>query len=80
MAHEISHRLKISCRCILQTFDKFDKFHTIATKPGVRRPTKVTDREKRLIKLQQLQDERASLTELLRYVNTFELIDRSFYD
>ena len=68
--HEISRRLKISHRCIRQTFRKFDKFHTVATKPGARRPPKLTDLGKRLIKLQQLLDDTASLADLVRYVNT----------
>ena len=38
-------------------------------KPGAGRPPKVTDREKTLIKLQQLRDERGSLADLVRYVN-----------
>ena len=49
---EISRRLKISLRFIRQTFRKFDKFHSVATKPCAGRPPKVTDREKRLGKLQ----------------------------
>ena len=52
--HEISRRLKISHRCIRQTFSKFDKFHTVATKLDAGRQPRVTDYEKRLIKLQQL--------------------------
>ena len=62
--------MKISHRCIRQTFGKFDKFHTVATKLGAERPLKVTDREKRLTKLQQRRDDTASLAHLLRYVNT----------
>ena len=68
--HKTSRRLKISRRCIRQTLGKFDKFHTVATKPGAGRPPKVTDREKRLTKLQQRQDDTASLADLVRYVNT----------
>ena len=60
--HEIFRRLKISHRCIRQTFNKF---HTVSTKPGAGRPPKVTDREKRLIKLQQLRDDTASLADLV---------------
>ena len=65
--HEISRRLKISHRCIHQTFSKF---HTVATKSGAGRPPKVTDREKSLTKLQQFRDDTASLVDLVRYVNT----------
>ena len=51
-------------------FRKFDKFHSIATKPSAGRPPKVTNCEKRLIKLQQLRDNTGSLIDLVRYVNT----------
>ena len=51
--HQISRSLKISPRCIRQIFSQF---HTVATKPGVGRPTKGTDHEKSLIKLQQIRD------------------------
>ena len=47
----------------------FDKFHTVATKPGAGRPPKATDREKRLTRLQQLRDDTVSLAHLVRYVN-----------
>ena len=67
---EIFRRLKISCRCIRQTFRKFDKFHTVATKSGAERPPKVTNCEKRLIKLQQLRNDTTSLADRVRYVNT----------
>ena len=49
--HEISRQLKISCRCIRQTFCQF---HRVATKSAAAPPTKVADREKRLIQFQQL--------------------------
>ena len=65
--HETSRRLKISRRCIRQTFGEF---HTVATKLGARRPPKLTDREKRLIKLQQLRGNTGLLADLVRYVNT----------
>ena len=68
--HEISRQLKISRRCIRQTIRKFDRFHNVATKPGAGRPQKVTDREKRLIKLQQLRDDTCSLSDLVRYAHT----------
>ena len=62
--------MKISRCCIRQTFSKFDKFHTVATKPGAGRLPKVTGRVKRLIKLQQLLDDTGSLADLVQYVNT----------
>ena len=42
--HQISSQLNISCKCIRQTIYKFDKFHTVATKPGAGRTPKVTER------------------------------------
>ena len=66
--HEILRRLKISRRCIRQTLRNFGKFHTVATKSE--RPPKVTDHEKRLIKLRQRRDDTASVADLVRYVNT----------
>ncbi|CAM4765005.1 unnamed protein product [Rotaria magnacalcarata] len=39
-------------------------------KPGAGRPQKVTDRERRLIKLQQLRDDTCSLADLVRYADT----------
>ena len=64
--HEISHRLKILRRCIRQTFSQF---HSVAKKPSVGRPPKGIDREKRLIKLQQLRGDTGSLADLVRYIN-----------
>ena len=49
---QISRQLNISCKCIRQTIRKFDKFHIVATKSDAGRTTKVTERQKRLIKLQ----------------------------
>ncbi|CAF3491798.1 unnamed protein product [Rotaria sp. Silwood2] len=65
--HEISRQLHISRQCIRQTIRKFDQLHTVATKPGGGRPKKVTDRQKRAIKLEQLRDDTLSLADLLRY-------------
>ena len=42
----------------------------MATKPGAGRPQKTTDRERRLIKLQQLRDDTYSLNDLIRYAFT----------
>ena len=67
LIHQISSQLNISCKCIRQTIYKFDKFHTAATKPGAGRTPKVTERQKRLIKLQQVRDDTLSLTDLVRF-------------
>ena len=67
---QTSRQLNISCKCIRQTIYKFDKFHTVATKPGAGRTPKVTERQKRLIKLQQVLDDTLSLTDLLRFART----------
>ena len=42
-----------------------DKLHTGATKPSAGRTPKVTERQKRLIKLQQVRDDTLSLTDLV---------------
>ena len=68
--HEISRQLKISRRCIRQTIRKFDHFHNVATKLGAVYPQKVTNREKRPIKLKQFRDDTCSLADLVRYANT----------
>ena len=60
LIHQISSQLNISCKCIRQTIYKFDKFHTVATKPGAGRTPKVTEHQKRLIKLQQVRDDTLS--------------------
>ncbi|CAF1910768.1 unnamed protein product [Rotaria magnacalcarata] len=58
--HEISPKLNISRNCIYQTIKKFNKLHTVATKPGAGRRSKLTDRQKRAIKLQQVRDDTLS--------------------
>ena len=70
LKHQISSQLNISCKCIRQTIYKFFKFHTVATKPGASRTPKVTERQKRLIKLQQVPDDTLSLTDLVRFART----------
>ena len=42
----------------------------MATRPGAGRPKKTTNRQTRLIKLEQIRDETNSLTDLVRYANT----------
>ena len=68
--HQVSSQLNISCKCIRQTIYKFDKFHTVATKPGAGRTPKVTKRQKRLIKLQRVRDDTLSSTDLVRFART----------
>ena len=70
LIHQISSQLNISCKCIRYTIYKLDKFHTVATKPCAGRTPKVTKRQKRLIKLQQAQDDTLSLTDLVRFART----------
>ena len=60
-------QLNISCKCIHQTNRKFDKFHSVAMKPGAGRTPKLTECQKRLIKFQQVQDDTLSLTDLVRF-------------
>ena len=68
--HEISRKLNISRNCIHQTINKFNKLHTVATKSGAGRRSKLTDRQKRAIKLQEVRDDTLSLNDLIRYVQT----------
>ena len=70
LIHQISRQLNISCKCIRQTIYKFDKFHTVATKPGAGRTPKVIERQKQLIKFQQVRDDTLSLTNLVRFART----------
>ena len=70
LIHQISRQLNISCKCICQTLYKFDKFHTVATKPVAGRTPKVTERQKRLINFQQVQHDALSLTDLVRFAPT----------
>ena len=70
LIHQIPRQLNISCKGTPQTIYKFDKFHTVATKPGAARTPKVTERQKRLIKLQQIRDDILSLTDLVRFAGT----------
>ena len=70
LIHQISSQLNISCKCIRQTIYKFDQFHTVATKPGAGRTPKVTEHQKRLIKLKRVQDDTLSLTDLVRFART----------
>ncbi|CAM4848241.1 unnamed protein product [Rotaria magnacalcarata] len=68
--HEISRKLNISRHCVRQTIRKFNKLHTTSTTPGAGRRSKVTRRQKRAIKLQQLWDDTLSLNDLVRYAQT----------
>ena len=68
--HKISRQLKISRRCIRQMIRKFDKYATVATRPGAGRPKKTTNRQTRLIKFEQIREETHSLTDLVRCANT----------
>ncbi|CAM2727669.1 unnamed protein product, partial [Rotaria socialis] len=49
------------------TIGNFNELHTTATKPGAGRPFKMTRRQQRVIKLQQLRDDTLSLNDLVRY-------------
>ena len=68
--HEICRQLKISRRCIHQTISKFDRFGTVATRPGAGRPKKIMVRQTLLIKLEQIRNETNSLADLARYAYT----------
>ncbi|CAF3339690.1 unnamed protein product [Rotaria socialis] len=68
--HEISKKLNVSRHCVRQTIRKFNRLYTTSTKPGAGRHSKVTRRQKRASKLQQLRDDTLSLNDLVRYVQT----------
>ena len=68
--HKISCQLEISRQCIRRTIRKFGRFHNVAMKSDAERPQKVTDRRKKLIKLQPLRDDTCSLADLVRYTHT----------
>ena len=70
LIHQIPSQLSISCKCIRQIIYKFDKFRTVATKPDAGRTPKVTERQKRLIKFQQVRDDTLSSTDLVRFACT----------
>ncbi|CAM4987143.1 unnamed protein product [Rotaria socialis] len=65
--HEISRKFNVSRTCVRQTIGNFNELHTTATKPGAGRPFKMTRRQQRVIKLQQLRDDTLSLNDLVRY-------------
>ena len=69
--------MNISCKSIRQTIRKFDKFYTVATKPGAGRTPKVTEREKRLIELQQIRDDTISLTDPVCFAPTNSISQQS---
>ena len=60
----------MSCQCIRQTIRKSDKCHSVVTKPSAGRALKVTERQKRLVKLQQVWDDTLSLTDLVCFART----------
>ena len=68
--HKIARQLKISRSCRRQMIRKFDKYGNVATRPGAGHPKKTTNRQTRLIKLEQIRDETNSLIDLVRYANT----------
>ncbi|CAF4476790.1 unnamed protein product, partial [Rotaria sp. Silwood2] len=68
--YAISCQLKVSRDCIYETIRRFNELHTVATKPGAGCLRKITNRQKRAIKLQQLRDDTCSLNDLVRYAST----------
>ena len=63
--HKICRQLKISRRYGRQTICKFDRYRTVPTRSGARRPKKTTIRQTRLIELEQIRDETSSLAGLV---------------
>ncbi|CAF3400464.1 unnamed protein product [Rotaria sp. Silwood2] len=75
--HEISRKLKIFRHCVQQTIRKFNELHTLAIKSGAGHHSKLTDRQKRAVKLQQVRDDTLSLTDLVRFRNDLKRFERS---
>ena len=46
LTYQTWRRLSISCECTSQAIRKFDKFHTVATKPDASRTLEVTECQK----------------------------------
>ena len=70
LTHQLACQLNISCKSIRQISRKLDKFHTVATKSGASRTPKVTQCQKRLIKLQQVRNDILILTDLVHFART----------
>ena len=67
----IAQRCNVSRNCVIQTIRKYNEEHTVSTKVGTGRPSKLTDRQKRAIKLEQLRDDTLSLNDLVRYTQAY---------
>ncbi|CAF3082356.1 unnamed protein product [Rotaria sp. Silwood2] len=66
----IAQRCNVSRNYVVQTIRKNDEEHTVLRRLGAGRPSKLTDRQKRAIKLEQLRDDTLSLNALVRYTQT----------
>lgn len=75
----IAKKCDVSHNCVIQTIRKYTEEGIVSTRSGAGRPPKLTDREKRAIKLEQLRDDRLSLNDLVRYTKTYlgKVIGRS---
>ena len=72
---KIAQHCHVSRNCVLQTIRKYEKQRTVAIQPGAGRPSKLSEKQKRSIKLEQLRDDTMSLSDLVRYVKTtFDVI------
>ena len=67
----IAHRCNVSRICVIHTIRKYNEEHTVSTKIGADRPSKLTDRQKRAIELEQLRDDTLSLNDLIRYTQAY---------
>ncbi|CAF4192434.1 unnamed protein product, partial [Rotaria sordida] len=66
--HMISKHCEVSRNCVMQTIRKYDETQSVATKPGSGRKPKLTERQKRAIKIEQLCYNSISLNDLVKFV------------
>ena len=67
----IAQRCNVSRICVIHTIRKYNEEHTVSTKIGADQPSKLTDRQKHTIELEQLCDDRLSLNDLVRYTQAY---------
>ena len=67
----IAQRYNVSRICVIHTIRKYNEEHTVSTKIGADRPSKLTDRQKYAIELEQLRDDTLLLIDLDKYTQAY---------
>ena len=67
----IAQRCNVSRICIIHTIRKYNEEHTVSTKIGADRPSKLTVRQKYAIELEQLRDDTLLLNDLDKYTQAY---------